>query len=167
MVNTDAAQEAWMVAEIMLKEQVLDEKLSELEQARQWSPRVISKLETLIRTGSDLDLFRINPIQYATDRSMAEQEAVDLFLYGAKVGLFEMDWHLVCMYCGQIVHSLRNMSRLHSHFTCNCCSVENTSTLDDLIQVAFTISPRVRAIAYHHPETLPIEDFIFNYHKSR
>jgi class 3 adenylate cyclase len=152
---------------VALNEQALDEKLSELEQARQWSPRVISKLETLIRTGSDLDLFRINPIQYAADRAVAEQEAIDLFLFGTKLGLFEMNWHLLCAFCGQVVHSLRSMSRLHSHYSCNCCSLENDGMLDDLIQVAFTISPRVRDITYHHPENLPIEEFCWHYHKSR
>jgi class 3 adenylate cyclase len=144
----------------------LDARLVDLERARAWSPRVISRFEALIRGGSDLDVFRMNPIQYAADRGMAPPEAIDLFLHAAKIGLVEMDWHLICAWCGQVVHSLRTMSRLHAAYTCNCCSAENTATLDELIQVAFTVAPRVRDIAYHHPETLPIEDFVFRYHKS-
>src|SRR5436853_7078249 len=101
------------MTDINLNEQQLDEQLSQLEQARPWSPRVISKLETFIRSAPDLDLFRVNPLQYAVERSMAETEAVDLFLQASKVGLFEMDWHIVCPHCGFIVDSLHSMSQLH------------------------------------------------------
>src|ERR1051326_6854386 len=92
-----------------INESLLDEHLGKLEGARTWSPRVISKLESFIRTADDYDLFRVNPIQYATDKNMAESEAIDLFLHSAKLGLFEMEWHLVCPGCGHVVESLRNM----------------------------------------------------------
>src|SRR5690242_4138193 len=82
-----------------INEPLLDEKLSALEGARTWSPRVISKLETAIRTADDYDLFRINAIQYAGEKGMSENEAIDLFLYCTRIGLFEMDWHLVCAGC--------------------------------------------------------------------
>src|SRR4051812_33919291 len=104
-----------------VNENLLDEQLSALEAARQWSPRVVSKLESLIRSGEDRDLFRINPIRYASERGMPEAEAIDLFLYAVKAGLFAMDWHLICLTCGQVVQSLRSMARLHAHYTCNCC----------------------------------------------
>jgi len=74
---------------IQLNEPLLDEKLAQLEEARPWSSRVISKLETTIRTADDYALFRVNPVQYAKDKGMAENEAIDLFLYGTKVGRFE------------------------------------------------------------------------------
>ena len=79
------------MAGVKVNEQQLDEQLSQLEQARPWSPRVMSKLETFIRSAPDFDLFRVNPVQYAVERSMTEAEALDLFLHAAKVGLFEMD----------------------------------------------------------------------------
>ena len=74
---------------IQLNEPLLDEKLAQLEEARPWSSRVISKLETTIRTADDYALFRVNPVQYAKEKGMAENEAIDLFLPTAKVGLFE------------------------------------------------------------------------------
>jgi hypothetical protein len=77
------------MSSILLNEPLLDEKLAQLEEARSWSSRVISKLETTIRTADDYALFRVNPVQYAKDKGMAENEAIDLFLYGTKVGRFE------------------------------------------------------------------------------
>src|SRR5882724_8567449 len=102
-----------------LNDQALDDKLMQLEQIRQWSARVISKLETMIRTADDGPLFRINPIQYAAEKGLSENEAIDLFLYGTKAGLFEIEWHLVCAFCAHIVESLRDLKNLHGHFVCD------------------------------------------------
>ena len=150
-----------------INETLLDDLLAKLESVRTWSPRVISKLETLMRTGDDYSLFRINPIRYATEKGMAETEAIDLFLYSAKLGLFEMEWHLVCAMCGNIVESFRHMHKLHSTYVCKECAYENNANLDDYIQVAFTISRFVREIAFHHPESLSAEDLFFKYNLCR
>jgi class 3 adenylate cyclase len=153
--------------DISLNEQHLDAQLSQLEQAWSWSPRVISKLETFIRSAPDVDLFRVNPVQYAVERSMAESEALELFLRATKVGLFEMDWHIVCPHCGFIIDSLHGMSELHTHYVCTICASERDYALDDYIQVAFSIAPQVREIQYHRPELLSIEDLYLNYRLSK
>jgi len=77
------------MSSIFLNEPLLDEKLAQLEEARNWSSRVISKLETAIRTADDYALFRVNPLQYAKEKGMAEAEAIDLFLHAAKAGRFQ------------------------------------------------------------------------------
>ena len=41
--------------EIEVNESVLEERLAELEASRSWSPRVVSKLESLIRNGDDFE----------------------------------------------------------------------------------------------------------------
>jgi len=146
-----------------INEPRLEEALEKLEQARTWSPRVISKLETVLRTGDDEALFRINPLQYAAERGMKEPEAVELFLHGTRLGLFEMEWHSICGSCGHVVTSLRSMNGLHSHYVCTLCAYEATGTLDDYIQVAFTIAPSIRAITFHQPATLSAEDFCLRY----
>jgi len=153
--------------DVTINERQLDQQLSRLEQVRSWSPRVISKFETFIRTATDFDLLRVNPIQYAEERGMNEAEALDLFLHAAKIGLFEMDWHIVCPHCGFIVNSMHNMGQLQSHNLCSVCGIERDYSLDDYILVAFSISPQVRDIQYHHPETLDIHDLYFNYRLSK
>ena len=85
--------------EVVVHEKILDERLAALERARAWSPRVISKLESHIRTADDVALFRINPIRFAAEKNIAEAETIDLFLHGAFLGLFEMDWLLLCSAC--------------------------------------------------------------------
>ena len=38
------------------------------------------------------DLFRINPIQFASERGLPEREAIELFLHGTKAQIFQMNW---------------------------------------------------------------------------
>ncbi len=52
-----------------VNEAPLDQKLEALERARAWSPRVISKFESLIRTGKDWSLFRISPLTFGQQES--------------------------------------------------------------------------------------------------
>src|SRR5262245_40276454 len=88
---------------LTLNETLLEDRLAMLESRRSWSPRAISRLETMIRTADEFDLFRINPLEYAAEKGLSEVEAIDLFLHATKVGLFEMEWHLLCPSCGHIV----------------------------------------------------------------
>ena len=71
-----------------VNEKLLDERLAELEEARAWSPRLISKLESHIRTADDLSLYRINAFSFAKERSLAENEIIDLFLHATALGIF-------------------------------------------------------------------------------
>ena len=69
-----------------IDESILEQQLSELETAHYWNPRVISKLETFIRTADDYDLFRINPLQYGSTRGLSNAEiAVKLRVSDATV----------------------------------------------------------------------------------
>jgi class 3 adenylate cyclase len=150
-----------------MNEEELEQRLGLVEMARSWSPRVISKLENAIRSHQDDDLYRFNPVRHAIQTGMAESEAIALFLHATRAGLFTMEWHLVCTSCGHLVESLRSMGNLHSHYDCDMCFAGNEATLDDSIHVTFTVSPEIRRIAFHEPDTLPIEDFYFKYRMAK
>jgi class 3 adenylate cyclase len=147
----------------MINEKAVDERLTALEAARAWSPRVISRLETLLRSGTEEALFRINPMRFAAERSIGEGEAIDLFLHGSAAGLFEMDWLLLCPMCSDVVESFRSLRQLHSHYHCPLCQSDYEAALDDYIAVTFTVSPSVRRIRFHDPQALSVEDYAFHY----
>jgi len=147
----------------MIDEKKLDERLVALEAAKSWSPRVVSRLEMLLRSGADEALYRINPVQFATEKSIVEAEAVDLFLHASVVGLFDMDWLLVCPMCSDVVESFRSLRKLHTHFHCDLCQCDYDAALDDYIKVTFTVSPAVRSIRFHKPDALSAWDYVFHY----
>ena len=113
-----------------VNEQLLDERLAELEAARSWSPRLISKLESHIRTADDQALFRINAFSFAQQRHLDENEIIDLFLHATALGLFSMDWSLYCPQCCCVVESFRSLKSLHNHYHCAFCQVGYDAALD-------------------------------------
>lgn len=151
---------------IEVTEALLEQRLAVLEGARSWSPRVVSKLEAQIRTADDADLFRINPMRYGSRHGVDEAEVIDLFLFAADCGLFDMDWLIVCGACANVFKSFRKLESIDPHFVCNLCSMENTAALDDLVQVTFTVSPHVRTISFHDPDALSADELYFRYHLS-
>ena len=150
-----------------VNESLLKRRLTDLEEARTWAPDALTGLEGFIRTADDYDLFRVNPIQYAGAVGLSEAEGVDLFVHAAKVGLFEMDWLLLCAYCPQVAGSFRELDQVHPRFQCEFCNALNDVALDDYIQVAFTVAGGVRDIAFRHPERLSVENYYLRYNFSR
>lgn len=150
-----------------LNESLLDERLAALERARNWSPRLVSKLESCLRFGDDEDLFRINPLRFANERRQDEAETVDLFLTATKVGLLDMHWQLLCPACANVVNSFRDLRGIGDHYRCELCHVGFEAALDDYVEVSFTVSPDIRDIRFHHPDSLPIEDFYYRFEHTR
>jgi len=150
-----------------INEAELDAKLSELEKARAWSPRLVSRLEASLRAEDDFVPFRMNPLAFAAERGLDEQEAIDLFLHACKAGLLQMNWAIVCPSCGDLLESFRSLKTLHNQYTCTMFHIKGEANLDDFIKISFTVSPSVRDLAFHHPETLSPEDFHLKYHFTR
>jgi hypothetical protein len=146
-----------------IDERALDEHLAALEAARPWSPRTISRLETLVRTGDDEAVFRVNPIKFAAERGMAEAEAIDLFLHATAVGLFAMDWLLLCPLCSCVVGSFGSLRAVDNHYHCSMCQTDYEAKLDDYIAVTFTVASTIRRIAFHAPAGLPARDYVVKY----
>ncbi len=146
-----------------INEKLLDDRLGALELARTWSPRVVSKLESHIRSAEDAELLRINPLSFAVAKGLAEDEAIDLFLHASSLGLFDMNWILICPTCSCVIDSFRALKNLQSHCRCTNCHLDMVAALDDMIAITFTVNTAIRRIAYHDPETLSVEDYRFRY----
>ena len=53
--------------------------------------------------------------------------------------------------------SLKTVTR--PEYRCAFCAAGYEPILDEVVEVTFTVSPRLREIAAHHPETLPLLDY--------
>ena len=141
-----------------IDEGLLERKMTEIERARSWSPRVISKFETLIRSGDEVSVHRANPLAFARDRGVAEAESIDLFLHAARAGLVDMHWDILCPHSGLVLESFGKLRALRSHFVCGLCDIDGQTELDDFIEVSFSVSPQVRRLALHDVNNLSVED---------
>jgi class 3 adenylate cyclase len=139
-------------------EPFLERKMTQIEQVRGWSPRVISKFESFIRSGDEVAVYRANPLAFARDRGVAQPEAIDLFLHAARSGLLDMHWDILCPQSGLVLESFGTLRALKSHFVCGLCDIDGQTELDDFIEVSFSVSPQVRRLSLHDADTLSVED---------
>jgi class 3 adenylate cyclase len=146
-----------------LDEKLLDERLAALEAVRAWSPRLVSKLESHLRSAPDEALFRINPLTFASERNLSETETIDLFLHATNQRLVEMNWLLVCPLCSCVVESFKELKGVHNHYYCNVCQAGFTSRLDEFVAVTFTVLPTIRTLKYHRPEELSPGEYFLEY----
>ena len=123
-------------------------------------PLAAAAIEKLVREGSDRDLHRINVLDFAATNGLPVDRALDAFLHGTRLGLFEMSWNVLCPGCGGVLNSNATLKTIHQgSYACALCAAGYEPTLDEMVEVAFTVSPRVRAIAAHNPDTLPIWEY--------
>ena len=122
---------------------------------------IVDAIETLIRDAPDHDLNRINALAFAEKRGLDEDRVIAAFLHAARIGLFEMSWNVLCPGCGGVLEAGMSLKSVNqSEYCCSLCAAGYEPTLDEMVEVTFTVSPRVRKIAAHDPDTLPMNEYM-------
>jgi class 3 adenylate cyclase len=113
-------------------------------------------IERLVRDGADRELNRINVLSFAAEAGLDEERTIATFLHAARLGLFDLSWNVLCPGCGGVLEAgatLKSVS--HEEYNCALCAAGYKPTLDEMVEVTFTVNPRVRRIAAHSPHELP------------
>jgi class 3 adenylate cyclase len=127
---------------------------SSLEQST--DPRVVSRIEGLVAHGADRDLNRINVLAFAAAHGLDEEATIAAFLHAARIGAFDMAWNVLCPGCGGVLDTSATLKSVQQEtYHCSLCAAGYEPTLDEMVEVTFTVSPRVRRIAAHDPARLP------------
>src|SRR6266581_3786853 len=123
-------------------------------------PKPMNAIEKLIQDAPDRELCRINALAFAAKRQLDEEDVLAAFLHGARLGIFDMSWNILCPACGGVLDSGATLKTVkQAEYTCVLCAEDCERTLDEIVEVTFTISPRVRRIAAHDPGTLPFIEY--------
>jgi class 3 adenylate cyclase len=113
-------------------------------------------IEREVREANDRDLCRINVLDFAAKHRLDEERTVAAFLHAARLGLFELSWNVLCPGCGGVLDAGATLKTVnHEEYACGLCAAGYEPTLDEMVEVTFTVSARVRRIAAHSPDTLP------------
>src|SRR5881398_4013240 len=124
------------------------------------NPKPVSAIEKLIQDGPDRELCRINALAFAAKHKLDEEDVIAAFLHAARLGIFDMSWNILCPACGGVLDSGATLKTVkQAEYTCVLCAENCEPTLDEIVEVTFTISPRVRKIAAHDPETLSFIEY--------
>src|SRR6476660_7474581 len=121
---------------------------------------VADAIAQLIRDGADHELNRINVLDFAARRGLNEERVISGFLHASRLGLFDLTWNVLCPGCGGVLDAHATLKSLrHDDYHCGLCACGYEASVDEQVEVAFTVSPRVRRIGAHDPNTLPIWDY--------
>lgn len=118
-------------------------------------------IEKLVQDGSDRDLCRINVLDFANKTGINEERAIAAFLHAARLGIFDLSWNMLCPGCGGVLDASTTLKTFdHDRYDCALCSAGYEPTLDEMVEVTFTVTPRVRRIAGHDPDKLPMIEYM-------
>ena len=123
-------------------------------------PAAAAAIEQHVTQTPDRELSRINVLDFAACHGVDEERAIAAFLHGARIGLFEMSWNVLCPGCGGVLDSTATLKSVRrEEYLCALCAAGYEPTLDEMVEVAFTVTPRVRRIGAHDPGTLPFREY--------
>ncbi|MBL0386198.1 hypothetical protein JJB07_05975 [Tumebacillus sp. ITR2] len=109
---------------------------------------VLKRFGEILEAQGDWESFRINPLKFANQHGMDSTHVVNLFIYGTKVGLFELDWNLICPMCGCVEHTYDSLNQIAmgDSFYCTLCDDTIETQLDNYVEVSFNLHPNVREL---------------------
>jgi len=121
---------------------------------------VVEMLERMVREAPDHALNKINALDLAAKEGLDEERVIAALLNAVGLGLFEMTWNLMCPSCAGVLSANKSLKTLdQAHYNCAFCAAGYETTLDNLVEVTFTVSPRLRKIAAHSPDELSAAEY--------
>jgi len=124
-------------------------------------PSVAAALEKSVESDPDRALNRINPLAYAAEHGLDEEKTIGGLVHASQLGLFDMSWNMLCPSCGGVIETGAALKALNqTHYYCSFCTVDCEPTLDQVVEVTFTVNPRIRRIAAHNPDSLSFGEYM-------
>jgi class 3 adenylate cyclase len=123
-------------------------------------PIVVDAIRELVESGQDHELNRINLLDFSASKGLDEERVISGFLHAARLGLFDLTWNVLCPGCSGVLDAHSTLKSLrHDDYQCGLCACGYEASVDEQVEVAFTVSPRIRRIAAHDPNSLPIWEY--------
>src|SRR5579862_6657471 len=122
---------------------------------------VVTAIETLVRDAPDHRLNRVNALAFAASTGLNEERVIAGFLHAARLGLFELSWNVLCPGCGGVLDAGSSLKTVDKQeYACSLCAAGYEPTLDEMVEVTFTVTARTRRIAAHTPDDLPALEYM-------
>ena len=104
--------------------------------------------EQLVWHAPDHALCRINALDFAGGSNLGEERVIAGFLQATRLGLFDLLWNILCPSCGGVLDTNATLKTItRPEYRCAFCAAGYEPILDEVVEVTFTVNPRLRAIA--------------------
>src|SRR5262245_7526931 len=121
---------------------------------------IVALLERMVRDAPDHALNKINALDLAAKEGVGEDRVIAALLNAVDLGIVEMSWNVMCPSCAGVLSTNKSLKTLdRAQYNCAFCAAGYETTLDNLVEVTFAVSPRVRKIAAHNPDQLPAAEY--------
>jgi class 3 adenylate cyclase len=121
---------------------------------------VVDMLERMVRDAPDHALNKMNALDLAAREGIDEERVIAALLNAVGLGIFEMTWNVMCPSCAGVLSANKSLKTVdRAQYSCAFCAAGYETTLDNLVEVTFTVSPRVRKIAAHSPDELSAAEY--------
>src|ERR1700722_555686 len=105
-------------------------------------PAVADAIAQLIEKGEDHELNRINVLDFAARTGLDEERAISGFLHASRLGLFDISLYVLGPGCGGGGDAHTTLKSLrHDDYHCGLCPCGSEASVDEQVEVAFTVSP--------------------------
>ena len=120
-------------------------------------PEIATAIERLVADAPDQELCRINALAFAAKYKFNEESVIAGFLHAARLGIFELSWNILCPGCGGVLDTGVTLKAVdQAEYNCALCAAGYEPTLDEMVEVTFTVNPRIRRIAAHDAARTPM-----------
>ncbi len=123
----------------------LEEKLTGLKDEG-IAPEVLSCIESYVKDAPSPRLQQMSAYRMADEWDMPRQDVLEAFLYGTRLGLFDLEWIIHCPSCTGITDHSTHLKQLKSSSHCEYCKIDIDASFDRSIEVNFKVNDNVRKI---------------------
>src|SRR5688500_15396351 len=121
---------------------------------------VVDAIVRLVEDAPDRQLSRINALAFAAKNGLDEERTIAAFLHAVRLGMFDIAWNVLCPGCGGVLDTNSTLKTVQrDEYVCALCADAYEPTLDEMVDVTFTVSSRVRRIAAHDADELPLREY--------
>ena len=132
---------------------ILEEKLADLERFGVQSA-LLTQLRKYITTAAPPRLQQMSAYRMADEWQLPRADVLMAFLYGTRVGLFDLEWCIHCPSCTGVTAQSVHLMHLKSESHCDYCNIPIDASFDRSIEVNFKVNDNVRKIELADYNTL-------------
>ncbi len=107
---------------------------------------IVDKLRELLLDSPDHDLFHIDVDRVSACWAVDRRTVLEVFLRAVRFGILSMEWIFHCPTCGGVAMESLSLSHTHEKDFCPICRVDFQNTLDQNVEVFFSIGAEIRAL---------------------
>ena len=116
---------------------------------------IIDRFRRFLTESPNEDLFHIDVDRVARMWSVPRRTVLEVFLRAVRFGILSMEWVFHCPTCGGVAKESLSLSHTHEQDFCPVCRVDFQNTLDQNVEVFFSVGSEIRPL----PATLQ-EDYV-------